>query len=213
MSRKGPVPIRELAKELGISVKAAIELLKEAGYDVKSGHNKANKEMEEYLRKRLEKEEQEVKKEIEKKKEIYQKVEEPKKLPKRFQQKPKKEEFIKEEEEKEIKHILKPKPKPKKDTKEKVVQLVEEERKIIEIPGPLTVGEFSTMINRPPSEVIKTLLDIGYIATINQTLSVDILELLAEHFGFEVKKKEIKEEVVEEIIEYDYIRPPIVTIM
>ncbi|MEO0143753.1 MAG: translation initiation factor IF-2 [candidate division WOR-3 bacterium] len=213
MSRKGPVPIRELAKELGISVKAAIELLKEAGYDVKSGHNKANKEMEEYLRKRLEKEEQEVKKEIEKKKEIYQKVEEPKKLPKRFQQKPKKEEFIKEEEEKEIKHILKPKPKPKKDTKEKVVQLVEEERKIIEIPGPLTVGEFSTMINKPPSEVIKTLLDIGYIATINQTLSVDILELLAEHFGFEVKKKEIKEEVVEEIIEYDYIRPPIVTIM
>ncbi|MEO0202324.1 MAG: translation initiation factor IF-2 [candidate division WOR-3 bacterium] len=212
MSKKGPIQIRELARELGISVKSAIELLKEAGYDVKSGFNKANKEMEEYLRKRLEKEEQEVKKDIEKKKEIYQKVQEPKKLPRRFQQKPK-EEFVREEE-KETKQILKPRTKPKREIKEKVIETQKEEKKIIEIPGPLTVGEFSTMINKPPSEIIKTLIDIGYIATINQTLSVDIIELLSENFGFEVKKSQLKEESeVEEFIEYDYIRPPIVTIM
>ncbi len=212
MSKKGPIQIRELARELGISVKSAIELLKEAGYDVKSGFNKANKEMEEYLRKRLEKEEQEVKKDIEKKKEIYQKVQEPKKLPRRFQQKPK-EEFVREEE-KETKQILKPRSKPKREIKEKVIETQKEEKKIIEIPGPLTVGEFSTMINKPPSEIIKTLIDIGYIATINQTLSVDIIELLSENFGFEVKKSQLKEESeVEEFIEYDYIRPPIVTIM
>ncbi len=212
MNKKGPIQVRELAKELGISVKTAIELLREGGYDVKSGFNKANKEMEDYLKRRLEKEKEEVKEDIEKKREIYQKVEVPqKKLPRRLQQKQiEKEEFVKEE--RPIKQQLKPKIRAKKEVKEKG-EVLEIQQKVLEIPGPLTVAELSTMINKPASEIIKTLLDIGYIATINQTLPLDIIELLAENFGFEVRKVEEREEVLEENIEYDYVRPPIVTIM
>ncbi len=212
MNKKGPIQIRELARELGISVKTAIELLREGGYDVKSGFNKANKEMEDYLRRILEKEKEEVKEDIEKKREIYQKVEVPqKKLPRRLQQKQiEKEEFVKEE--RPIKQKVKPKIRVKKDVKEKE-EVFEVQQKVLEIPGPLTVAELSTMINKPASEIIKTLLDIGYIATINQTLPLDIIELLAENFGFEVRRVEEREEVLEENVEYDYIRPPIVTIM
>ncbi len=211
MNRKGPIQIRELAKELGITTKTAIALLREGGYDVRSGFNKVNKEMEEYLRKRLEEERKEVQEDIEKKKQIYQKIEPPrKKIPRRFQQKQVKEE-IKEEEEKPIKQVVKPKPKVKKEVKEKVEEFQEE--KIIEIPGPLTVAELSKIMGKYPSEIIKVLFDLDYIATINQTLSLDVIEIVAEHFGFKVKKQEIKEEIFEEEIEYDYIRPPIVTIM
>lgn len=211
MNRKGPIQIRELAKELGITTKTAIALLREGGYDVRSGFNKVNKEMEEYLRRRLEEERKEVQEDIEKKKQIYQKIEPPrKKIPRRFQQKQVKEEF-KEEEEKPIKQVVKPKPKVKKEVKEKVEEFQEE--KIIEIPGPLTVAELSKIMGKSPSEIIKVLFDLDYIATINQTLSLDVIEIVAEHFGFKVKKQEIKEEIAHEEIEYDYIRPPIVTIM
>ncbi|MCS7244621.1 MAG: translation initiation factor IF-2 [candidate division WOR-3 bacterium] len=209
MNKKGPVQLKELAKDLGISVKTAVELLKDAGYEVKSGFSKVNKEMEDYLRKILEKEKQEVQKDIEKKKEIYQKLEVPrKKVPRRLQQRQEKREEITKEE-RPIKKHVKQKLKPKKLIKEEQVL----ERKIIEIPGPLTVGEFSTIAGLSPSEVIKTLMDIGYIATINQTLPFDVIELLAENFGFQVVRKEIIEEKVKEEVEYDYIRPPIVTIM
>ncbi|MFE7061858.1 translation initiation factor IF-2 [Sutcliffiella sp. NPDC057660] len=85
--------------------------------------------------------------------------------------------------------------------------------------GSLTVGELASKLNKEPSEIIKKLLMLGVMATINQDLDKDAIELVAGEFNVEVEEEiifevtdfegyetEDKEEVLEE-------RPPVVTIM
>ncbi|WP_078380860.1 translation initiation factor IF-2 [Sutcliffiella halmapala] len=85
--------------------------------------------------------------------------------------------------------------------------------------GSLTVGELAKKLNKEPSEIIKKLLMLGVMATINQDLDKDSIELIAGEFNVEVEEEiifevtdfegydtEDKEEVLEE-------RPPVVTIM
>ncbi|WP_417900524.1 translation initiation factor IF-2 [Bacillus haimaensis] len=85
--------------------------------------------------------------------------------------------------------------------------------------GSLTVGELANKLNKEPSEIIKKLLMLGVMATINQDLDKDAIELVAGEFNVEVEEEiifevtdfegyetEDKEEVLEE-------RPPVVTIM
>ncbi|WP_231705782.1 translation initiation factor IF-2 [Effusibacillus lacus] len=91
--------------------------------------------------------------------------------------------------------------------------------KTIEIEGPMTVGELSKLIKREPSEVIKKLLFLGIMATINQEIDTDAIELVANDFGIEVVIKEpVDEEALDMLIEEAdpsklEERPPIVTIM
>ncbi|OIK13936.1 translation initiation factor IF-2 [Bacillus sp. MUM 116] len=83
----------------------------------------------------------------------------------------------------------------------------------------LTVGELAKKIYREPSEIIKKLFLLGVMATINQVLDKDAIELIASEYGVEVEE-EIKidttdlevyfsEDTAEELIE----RPAVVTIM
>ncbi|MFC4768830.1 translation initiation factor IF-2 [Effusibacillus consociatus] len=91
--------------------------------------------------------------------------------------------------------------------------------KKIEIEGPMTVGELAKLIKREPSEVIKKLLFLGIMATINQEIETDAIELVAGDYGIEVVVKEPVDEealdmLVEEVDPTKLIeRPPIVTIM
>nr|WP_051074256.1 translation initiation factor IF-2 [Effusibacillus pohliae] len=91
--------------------------------------------------------------------------------------------------------------------------------KKIEIEGPMTVGEFAKLIKREPSEVIKKLLFLGIMATINQEIDTDAIELVASDYDIEVVVKEpVDEEALEMLIEEAdpaklVERPPIVTIM
>ncbi|GAX90568.1 translation initiation factor IF-2 [Effusibacillus lacus] len=83
----------------------------------------------------------------------------------------------------------------------------------------MTVGELSKLIKREPSEVIKKLLFLGIMATINQEIDTDAIELVANDFGIEVVIKEpVDEEALDMLIEEAdpsklEERPPIVTIM
>ncbi len=214
--KKGPVQIRELAKELGISAKTIIEILQNEGYDVKSPFNKVNREMEQIVRKKLNLVKEESKKEFEQKKKIYESISaSQQKKPRRFKKKPDKER--KEERQKERERQIKQKPKSRPKKKEKKQQVAKEpEEKIIRIPGPVSVKELATIMGIEPADIIKELLAIGYIATINQTLPMDMIELIAENFGYELRieedvvEEEVKEETEEEL---DYERPPIVTVM
>lgn len=89
----------------------------------------------------------------------------------------------------------------------------------IEIEGPMTVGALAKLIKREPSELIKKLLFLGIMATINQEIETEAIELVAADFGIEVVVKEpVDEEALDMLVEDAdpaklKERPPIVTIM
>lgn len=71
------------------------------------------------------------------------------------------------------------------------------QRKFKELPEVLvytegmTVAEISKRIYRDPSEIIKKLFMMGVMATLNQSLSADAIELLAADYGIEAEAKVI----------------------
>ena len=101
----------------------------------------------------------------------------------------------------------------------------EEERKAqeaiateIELSGPLTVKELAEKMGREVSEVIKKLMLLGVMASINQEVDVDTATIVAEEFGVTVTEVEPEEDPTD-IIEIEDApetlkpRPPVVTIM
>lgn len=91
-------------------------------------------------------------------------------------------------------------------------------KKII-VRGTMTVGETAKLLHKDASEVIKKLITLGVMATINQELDIDTILLLAGDFGVEVEVKipveEDRFETLEEVDEAADLkeRPPVVTIM
>lgn len=91
-------------------------------------------------------------------------------------------------------------------------------KKII-VRGPMTVKELASMIMKESSEIIKKLLFLGTMATINQELDLDTIVLIASDYGIEVDVKiAVEEDKIELIEENDdpadlKERPPVVTIM
>ena len=101
----------------------------------------------------------------------------------------------------------------------------EEERKAqeaiateIELSGPLTVKELAEKMGREVSEIIKKLMLLGVMASINQEVDVDTATIVAEEFGVIVTEVEPEEDPTD-IIEIEDApetlkpRPPVVTIM
>lgn len=83
----------------------------------------------------------------------------------------------------------------------------------------LTVAELAKKIHREPSEIIKKLFMLGVMATINQDLDKDAIELICADYGVEVEE-EIKVDVTDlevyftEDNDADLVeRPAVVTIM
>ena len=88
----------------------------------------------------------------------------------------------------------------------------------IELSGPLTVKELAEKMGREVSEVIKKLMLLGVMASINQEVDVDTATIVAEEFGVTVTEVEPEEDPTD-IIEIEDApetlkpRPPVVTIM
>ncbi|RTE07036.1 translation initiation factor IF-2 [Paenibacillus whitsoniae] len=91
-------------------------------------------------------------------------------------------------------------------------------KKII-VRGTMTVGETAKLLHKDASEVIKKLLMLGTMATINQELDLEAIELISSEFGVEVEIKiKVEEDNFETFEEVDdeadlLERPPVVTIM
>jgi translation initiation factor IF-2 len=87
----------------------------------------------------------------------------------------------------------------------------------IEIPDLLTVQELATSMIVPAKDVIKELIKMGTMATINQNISSDIAINVAKKFGFNAVVKEAGEEVTveqeEDKPEMMTPRPPVVTVL
>jgi translation initiation factor IF-2 len=106
-----------------------------------------------------------------------------------------------------------------------VQQVQQQPRKVKELPAKitfsesLTVSELAKKLYREPSEIIKKLFLLGVMATINQTLDKDAIELIAGEYGVEVEE-EIKIDITD--LENYFVeeeganlveRPAVVTIM
>ncbi|WP_322922769.1 translation initiation factor IF-2 [Paenibacillus campi] len=91
-------------------------------------------------------------------------------------------------------------------------------KKII-VRGEMTVGETAKLLHKDASEVIKKLISSGVMATINQELDLDTIQLIADDYGVEVEIKiPVEEDRFETVEETDdeadlQTRPPVVTIM
>ncbi len=110
--------------------------------------------------------------------------------------------------------------KPKKDKRAKPLTPPPERKKAITMGDFITVKELSEKIGIQVSEIIKKLLGLGVLATINQELDYDTANLIASEFEIDLERKSVKsfEEQLEDIdiIDADkdlVIRPPIVTVM
>jgi len=87
----------------------------------------------------------------------------------------------------------------------------------IEIPDVLTVQELATSMIVPAKDVIKELIKMGTMATINQNIPATTAQNVAKKFGFNAVIKEAGEEVVveqeEDRPELLTSRPPVVTVL
>jgi translation initiation factor IF-2 len=87
----------------------------------------------------------------------------------------------------------------------------------IRISEAILVGELAKRMGIKASEVIKKLMELGLMVTINQAIDADAASLVATDFGYEVEKTALEiEDLIEEKEERseDLIpRPPVVTIM
>ncbi|MFJ8529684.1 translation initiation factor IF-2 [Bacillus sp. NPDC094106] len=86
--------------------------------------------------------------------------------------------------------------------------------------GSLTVSELAKKLGKEPSELIKKLFMLGIMATINQDLDKDTIELLASDYGIEVEEEVIVSETefetfMDEQDDEENLkeRPAVVTIM
>ncbi|PEY41284.1 translation initiation factor IF-2 [Bacillus cereus] len=98
-------------------------------------------------------------------------------------------------------------------------QVVETPDKIT-FSGSLTVSELAKKLNKEPSELIKKLFMLGIMATINQDLDKDTIELIASDYGIEVEEEVIVSETefetfIDEQDDEENLkeRPAVVTIM
>ena len=88
----------------------------------------------------------------------------------------------------------------------------------VNIPEHVTVKDLAIKMAEKSGDVIKSLMKMGMMATINETLDADTAELIVTEFGHKFKRENV-EELEKDLISHnddakkDSIRPPIVTIM
>jgi translation initiation factor IF-2 len=85
----------------------------------------------------------------------------------------------------------------------------------------ITVQDFAAKVDRPPNEIVKVLLGLGEMMTVNQSMSDEAVELVAEDLALSVRIVDPAEEEAEEAAEGEdedegavlVDRPPVVTVM
>lgn len=91
---------------------------------------------------------------------------------------------------------------------------------VYEVPEMVTVGELAEILDCGATEIIKTLMMAGTMATINQQIDFETASLVADELGFEIQAVKMEDVVTKILEEYDeeetgneVIRPPVVTVM
>jgi len=114
--------------------------------------------------------------------------------------------------------------KPKKDSKNAKNAKVEKAKPVkavltsIKIPESITVKELAEALKKTATEVIKKLMSMGVLATLNQEIDFDTAAIIADEFGVKAEKEVV---ISEEDILFDESdegenmqpRPPVVVVM
>ncbi len=93
------------------------------------------------------------------------------------------------------------------------------EKEHVLVPAEITVGELAERIKRPATELIKNLMMLGQMASVNETIDYDTAALILDDMGFEteleiiVTKEDILFNDVEDKPEDLEPRPPVVVVM
>lgn len=91
------------------------------------------------------------------------------------------------------------------------------ESKTLKLTEFVTVSELATMMDIDVNKLIGTLMSIGVMASINQRLDAETINLVADEFGFKTEyvSAEVQEAVAEEVDDENDLLPraPIVTVM
>ena len=191
------VRVYELAKQLNISSKSLIQQLEDLGVDIKNHMSTLDSEQANLVKDLL-KEEDKEKKEIENK----------------DKDKGKEEKTIKDKRPEKIQT----KTEEKKDINKKKVKAKDSFKEIL-LPSSIRVGELADELESSATDIIKKLMALGQMVTINQTINFDTASLIAEEYGYIAtmeKEKSIEEELIieEEDRPEDLVkRPPVITVM
>jgi translation initiation factor IF-2 len=87
----------------------------------------------------------------------------------------------------------------------------------VQIPETITVGELANRMAVKANEVIKVMMKMGVMATINQPIDQDTAQLVVEEFGhtaLRLKENALEDQLVADAADVEALpRPPVVTIM
>ena len=113
--------------------------------------------------------------------------------------------------------------KSKKETEAQRLARIAEQRKKqqikITVPEEITVGDLAKLLRITATEVIKKLMSLGVMATVNEVIDYDTAEIVATELGAKVEKEvvvTIEDQIIEEEVEDDenaVTRPPVVCVM
>ena len=111
----------------------------------------------------------------------------------------------------------------KKGTEAQRLARIAEQRKNqkikITVPEEITVGELASLLRMSANEVIKALMKLGMMVTVNEVIDYDTAEIVATELGAKVEKEvvvSIEEQIIEAENENDenaVTRPPVVCVM
>ena len=108
--------------------------------------------------------------------------------------------------------------KKEKESKQDMSEVVKQDEGIFEIDDTIVVGDLAQILNVPATDVIMSIMKLGIMANINQTIKFETAEKVALDYDVMLVQKEKEEEVVDFVIEEDREedlkpRSPIVTVM
>jgi translation initiation factor IF-2 len=204
--------VYEVAKELGISAKALIKLLRKLNFDASSPMGPVTDEMLQACKEHFEKSKQKVKERDLVRKKFY-------KGPRRSMYERLKERRIKEK--KKVKEKVKEmitriemgerKKRYKKEFKKEEIK----DENIIKLDERVSIRELASLLRVDPLDLISKCLNLGLLVTINQRIDYDTAATIASEYGYETelvsefKVVEEKEKKSKKFLP----RPPVITVM
>src|SRR5215469_8082672 len=107
---------------------------------------------------------------------------------------------------------------PGKEQRKTEITTPKASKRIVRITEGVTVGDLGRSMGVKAGDLIKKLMELGQMATLNQVLDVDTATLLAGEFGYSVENvafdaEQAIEETTEETQGEALPRPPVVTVM
>ena len=202
------IKVFELAKKLNISTKSVVNILRDEGLTIENQNSEVDLEVSKRIEEILSNPDL-----IETKfssrvlgLEDYEKIKRSAEL-KAKQKKVSKTQVKKDTEDKDI--SIKTQERPSRPEEKKLMELT--------VPAGITVKELAEKIGKPVSKVIKTLITLGEMITMNEVLSELSISVLGEEFGYKIDVVSSEQEMVvaqvddnESMLEK---KPPVVTIM